>query len=49
MLYLGITKGELMKEKLMADKLRDSDKAVSIDHLSNDELDIVADILKDFK
>ena len=25
------------------------DKVVNIDHLSNDELDIVADILKDFK
>jgi hypothetical protein len=24
-------------------------KAVNIDHLSSDELDIVADILKDFK
>lgn len=32
----------------MADKLG-FDKSVSIDHLSNDELDIVADILKDFK
>ena len=25
------------------------DKAVSIDHLTDNELDIVADILKDFK
>ena len=32
----------------MADKLG-FDKAVSIDHLTDEQIDIVADILKDFK
>ena len=50
LVVIGITLRcvKLFRERKQMDNLG-FDKVVSIDHLTDDELDIVADILKDFK